>query len=311
VLSALWSAAGGLTNPAWLQLVAVTIPGELRPRFFGLASGAGGFLGVGSALLAAVFLGSHAFPTNFILCFAATFVLTALGYGALALSKEPVSGGSLHGPAVSIVAAARHAPAWLARDGRVSRVLAASVLGPLGVAILPFLTIAAVVGVQVRVVEVGVFSAILLLFSALGSVYWGRIGERLGYTRVALAGTACGLVAFAIAALALATGVAAGFYLVFALAGSYASARQVATYTLVSGSGTQEEQALRLALHALVQAPVALGAPLTAGLVADRAGFGPVFLTATISLLAACAIYLRQDAGGYGSGFQLLQHGQP
>src|SRR5262249_34684087 len=60
-------ASGGLTFPAWLDLVARAIPNEWFGRFLGFWSGLGGLLGIGGAAGAAWLIAHVMWPLNFAL----------------------------------------------------------------------------------------------------------------------------------------------------------------------------------------------------------------------------------------------------
>ncbi|MGH2515221.1 MAG: MFS transporter, partial [Ktedonobacterales bacterium] len=79
----------GLTYPAWLDMIARTIPGDWLGRFFGLWTGLGGLFGIGGAAIAAALLSTVAFPLNFALCFLLTFGMFIISFVLLSLGREP------------------------------------------------------------------------------------------------------------------------------------------------------------------------------------------------------------------------------
>ncbi|HKT39717.1 MAG TPA: MFS transporter, partial [Ktedonobacterales bacterium] len=80
---------GGLTFPAWLDLIARAMPRNWLGRFLGFWQGLGGFFGIGGAALAAFVLAHVTWPLNFALCFLLTFVAMAISFVLLALGREP------------------------------------------------------------------------------------------------------------------------------------------------------------------------------------------------------------------------------
>src|SRR5262249_36928329 len=62
--------SGGLTFPAWLDLIARAIPNQWFGRFLGFWSGLGGLLGIGGAAIAAWLIAHVAWRLYFALCIA-------------------------------------------------------------------------------------------------------------------------------------------------------------------------------------------------------------------------------------------------
>ncbi|HWE64242.1 MAG TPA: MFS transporter [Chloroflexota bacterium] len=291
LLMILWTAGGGITTPAWLHMVSLMIPMRLRGRFFGSASSIGGLLGVGGAAATAVILHHFRFPTNFVICFLATFVFVVLSFFALAAGREPPRAQAPAPPGQPMLTYLRALPTFLARERNFTIFLLASVLGNAVMAISPFLAVAAVRGLHVSDAQVGVYSAVLLAVTTLGSIGWGWLGDQQGYRLVLLAGTLAGVVCMAFATLALLMGSAPWFYAVFLALGAYSSALQLASFTIVTEFGAEAERPTIIALSSLVQAPMALVAPVIGGVVADRLGYHVVFIAAALALAAACALY--------------------
>ncbi|HET8905727.1 MAG TPA: MFS transporter [Ktedonobacterales bacterium] len=80
---------GGLTFPAWLDLIARAMPKNWLGRFLGFWQGLGGLLGIGGAALAAFVLAHVDWPLNFALCFLLTFAAMVVSFVLLALGREP------------------------------------------------------------------------------------------------------------------------------------------------------------------------------------------------------------------------------
>src|SRR6185437_9456633 len=80
---------GGLTFPAWLDLIARAMPRNWLGRFLGFWQGLGGFFGIGGAALAAFVLAHVDWPYNFALCFLLTFAAMVISFVLLALGREP------------------------------------------------------------------------------------------------------------------------------------------------------------------------------------------------------------------------------
>lgn len=291
-MQAIWSVGSGIGTPAWLHLISLMIPIRLRGRFFGLSSAMGGLVGVGAAVLTTIILRSYPFPQSFALCFLATFVMLVLSFIALVLGYElPGEPDEQPRPAVAIAVYLRALPAFLRRQRNFAIFLLASALANITVAISPFVTVAASRVLGVADDQVAVYNGVLLATSTVGSLGWGWLGDHAGYRPVLVAGTAAGLGCMLLALGALGWHDAAMFYAVFALLGAFASATQLAAFTVVTEFGTEEERPTFIALSSLVLAPVAVCAPVLGGLVADSIGYGAIFVGAALALIAALALY--------------------
>ena len=293
LMAAIWSVGGGVTTPPWLNMVSLMIPVRLRGRFFGLSSGLGGLLGIGSAALTAVILRSFAFPTNFAICFLATFVMLVFSFIALASGREPPNTAFVPAQrSVRIVSYLRTLPAFLRRERNFASFLLASVLGNTCLAISPFITVAASRSLHVPDAQVGVYGVVLMATSTLGSLGWGWLGDHAGYRPVLVAGAVAGFCCMLLALCALGFGQAGFFYGAFALLGAYNSAVQLAAFAAVVEFGEPAERPTFIALSSLVQAPVALAAPVIGGLVADHLGYSPIFAGTGVALAAAAMLYV-------------------
>lgn len=292
LMAAIWSAGGGVTSPAWLNLISLMIPMRLRGRFFGMAGAVGALLGVGGAALTAVILRRYPYPTNFALCFLATFAFLVVSFIFLAAGREPRSvGESPREAARPLGPYLRALPAFLRREKNFTTFLTAGMLGNVGIATSPFLTAAASRSLHVSDAQVGVYGAFLMAASMVGSIGWGWLGDHLGYRPVLTAGTLCGVSCMSLAVLADATGRPDILYGVFILLGTYSSAMQLASVAAVVEFGELEERPTFVALSYLVQTPVAIVVPIAGGIVADHAGYGPIFLAVAVALLLAAWLY--------------------
>ncbi len=126
----------------------------------------------------------------------------------------------------------------------------------------------------------------------LRSIGWGWLGDHLGYRPVLAMGTTAGVACMALAVVADATGTPGILYGVFLLLGVYSSATQLASVAAVVEFGALDERPTFVSLSYLVQTPVALLVPVAGGVVADHAGYSPVFLAVAASLGVAVALYV-------------------
>ncbi len=80
---------GGLTYPAWLDMIARSIPDNWLGRFLGFWTGMGGVLGIGGAAITALLLANVGWPQNFAFCFILTFATMVVSFVLLSLGREP------------------------------------------------------------------------------------------------------------------------------------------------------------------------------------------------------------------------------
>lgn len=294
LLAAVWSAAGGVATPAWLNLISLMIPTRLRGRFFGVSGGVGGLVGVGAAALTAVILRNFSYPGSFAICFLATFTMLVVSFVCLAAGREPHHEGAPVPRAVvpPLGSYLRTLPAFLRREGNFRTFLIAGTLANIGIAISPFLTAAASHSLHTSDAQVGVYGAVLMAAGTVGSVGWGWLGDHLGYRPVLVMGTVAGMCCMGLAVLALAIGREGILYGVFLALGIYSSALQLAAMAAVVEFGKFDERPTYVALSFLVQAPVSLIVPLIAGVVADHAGYTPIFVAVFLALLVAGWLYV-------------------
>lgn len=290
---------GGLTYPAWLDMISRAIPTDWKGRFFGFWFGAGGVLGIGGAAIAAAILAQVAWPLNFALCFGLTFAAMVVSFVLLALGREPEravhtaqvevshnqsgreSGGVTAG---NLRRTAREQWELLQADGALRRLLVGN--GLVGVATMAgalFAVSAERLG-GLGDAQVGAESTVLFIAMTAGNFLWGMLGDRLGHRLVMAGGSACA----AIAAL-FALG-AHGFWayaVVFAVLGLNLSGIQLAQFTLITEFGPEVRRPTYVALASVAYAPFAIGAPIVAGFLANAWGYQPVFVIAAVAGIAA------------------------
>ena len=307
--------AGGITYPAWLDLVARSIPGEWRGRFFGWWSGMGGVLGIGGAALAALLLTGPDWSQDFAVIFALTFASMVVSFVLLALSREPprtsplpalpYEGRESHtSPSGALryegESAARRATRarplaqarellGLLRDDRGLRNLvvanAAAGIATMGAALF---AVSALRQGGLSNIEVGAESTVLIVASTAGYIVWGTIGDHFGHRSVLIGAALCSAAASAVALMA--HGVVA-YGVVFLLLGLNLTALVLSQLTFITEMAPPERRPTYIALTSVAYAPFAVGAPILAGWVADRWGYAPVFILSVVAGVVAVVIY--------------------
>jgi len=282
------TSAGGLLMPAWMDIVGRAVPVGLRGRFFAVSS----LLGGGGALLGSVLtawiLARLPAPRGYGVCFLLAALFMALSYAALAQVREP--------RAVAVEAAPRLG-AYLRRVGRVLRTdhnlvwyLLSRALGFIGTMASGFYTVYALRLFGAPDWAVGVFTTALVAGQIGGNLILGSLADRSGHLVPLNIGMGALLLANVVAMSAPTLQV---FALVFVLQGIQLAAVNVSGLNvLLEFAPDATARPTYVGLGTTLMTPVAFGAPLLAGLMADVLGFRAVFVTAGVGALASATLLL-------------------
>jgi MFS family permease len=282
------TSAGGVLMPAWMDIVARTVPVSLRGRFFAVSSlvgGAGGLLG---SVLTAWVLARMPAADAYAVCFLLSALFMGLSYAALARVREPRAAG---------VDAAPPLGTYLLRVGRVLRedrnltwFLVARGVIFVGMMASGFYTVYALRHYAAPDWAVGVFTAGLLAGQMAGNVVLGALADRAGHLKPLAIGSG----ALVLANLgALAAPSLELFIVVFVLQGVHLAAVNVSGLNvLLEFAPTPAARPTYVGLGTTLLTPVAFGAPLVAGMMADAFGFPVVFVTAAAGSAAGLGLLL-------------------
>lgn len=285
---------GGLCYPAWLDMVARSVPGGWLGRFFGFWTGLGGVLGIGGAAIAAALIAQVAWPLNFALCFLLTFAALVISFTLLALGREPArtavaqSTKSDATPRAGFKQQAGDILALLRGDSGLRRLIVSNALLGTSTMAAGLFAVAALRQGGLSDADVGVQSTVLFVASTAGYFLLGALGDRKGHKAVLMWGGIC------MGAAALLALVAYGFLayaVVFLLLGLYLAAYGIAGFTFITEYGPEARRPTYIALASVAYAPFAVGAPLFAGWLADLWGYGPVFVLSGVAGLAAALAF--------------------
>lgn len=288
----------GLTYPAWLDMVARSIPNDWLGRFFGFWTGLGGLLGIGGAAVAAALLANFAFPLNFALCFLLTFAAYIVSFVLLALGREPPRDVSVAAHGADTTAALAHPAGMraeaeaiigvLREDRGLIRLIGSNALAGIATMAGALFAVSALKVGGLSDAEVGVENTVLFIAMTGGNFLWGAIGDTVGHRAVLYWGAVCA------GAAALVGIVAHGFWpyaVVFLLLGLNLSATQLAGLTFITEFGPAARRPTYIALAAVAYAPFAVGAPVVAGFLANAWGYVPVFAISAVTGLAAAVAF--------------------
>jgi MFS family permease len=282
------TSAGGLLMPAWMDIVAHAVPVGRRGRFFAVANllgGAGGLLG---SVLTAWVLARTTAPDGYAVCFLMAALCMGLSYVALSRVREPRA---------ATVEAAPPLGAYLRRAGRLLRedrnlgwFLLARALIYVGMMASGFYTVYALRHYAAPDWTVGVFTTALLAGQMLGNVALGALADRAGHLAPLTIGAGALLLANVGALLVPSLEL---FVVVFVLQGVHLAAVNVSGLSvLLEFAPSPAARPTYVGLGTTLLTPVAFGAPLVAGFMADAFGFPAVFVVGVLGSLAGLGLLL-------------------
>jgi MFS family permease len=277
---------GGVLMPAWMDLVGRAVPVTLRGRFFALSNLAAAGAGFAGSFLTAHVLATVRAPASFGVCFLCASACMAFSYLALALVREPAATTS--SLPVALATYLRRVPPLLRRDTNLRWFLVARAFAVVSTMGSGFYTVYALRAWDAPAAEAGVFTGLLLAGQIAGNVTLGWVADRLGHRLVIVAGVASSLGAFGA---------------VFVLTGVQGAAISISNLSvLLEFAPVPEERPTYVGLGTTLMAPVAFGAPLAAGLLADALGFAAVFAIASVTGAVALVVLLSRvrDPREYG-----------
>ena len=267
---------GGLLMPAWMDLIASAVPTAIRGRFFALSNFAAGLVGFAASFLVTQALARVPTPASYGLCFLGAAACVGLSYVALAVVREPIAAAAA--APVGLGAYLRRMPALLRRDRNLSWFLVARAFAMAGSMASGFYTVYALRAWEAPAAQAGVFTALMLLGQSAGTLTLGWVADHAGHRLVLLAGTLAIVSAGAMALLAPSLG---AFGVVFVFFGVHVAAINVsALNVLLEFAPTAAARPTYIGLGLTSLAPIAFGAPLVGGLLADALGFRGMFLIA-------------------------------
>ncbi len=282
------TSAGGVLMPAWMDIVARAVPVGLRGRFFAISSLLGGAAGLLGSVLSAWVLARLPAPDGYGVCFLTSAVFMGLSYVALARVRE--SRAATVGEAPPLAAHLRRAGRVLREDRNLVWFLLSRGLTFVGMMASGFYTVHALRLYAAPDWAVGAFTAALLAGQMGGNVVLGALADRSGHLVPLSIGAGALLLANLVALAAPSLEV---FALVFVLQGIHLAAANVSGLNvLLEFAPGAAARPTYVGLGTTLLTPVAFGAPLIAGLMADTLGFQAVFAMAALGALAAISLLL-------------------
>jgi MFS family permease len=275
----LWRALGsGFVATPWQEMLAKIIPVTHRGRFFGGAHVAGQLLGLGGSAVAAWILAAWPYPQNFALSFGVGAVGIWASLGFLMLTREPAVAPVADEPASGSVrlnrAYAQRLLRILQTNPNFRTYLLSRWLSYGGGMATGFLAVYAVERFQLPDAVSATFTGILLGAGVIGYAVWGAVGDHYGHKRVMVMASVLWVGALAVA---LASSVLWGFYVVFALMGFSSAAGTLSDLNLAMEFGPEAERPTYIGLTRTITGPALLIAPLIGGWLAQSFGYSVLF----------------------------------
>jgi MFS family permease len=289
----------GCNSPAYLKLIAKTVPPEWRGRMYGIGGAIAGLLGVLGARLATWLLEGFGYPGGYAACFGLAFVVQTLTVIPLGFMREP------EGEAAPPEA---HRPAELVRllrdDPVLQGFILVGILFAANVMATAFYTRYAIDRFHVGVGMVGIFTGVIMASQIVANLLCGTVGDRAGNKRLLELGLLAGIVT---PLLAWAAPGARWFYVVFSLNQIAVNSWGIAQINYVLELCGPERAATYTAVAGLLIGPFRAAAPLIGAWLVATAGYRPMFaLTSGLTLLAL-AVSARRMLEPRGSGVQVFR----
>ena len=265
----------GCWFPMWVDFVGRAIPRK-RGMVFGLSYLIGGLMSLLGGSLIAYLLKTLPYPNAISAAAAIAFGASLISLVAILLWHETVP------PEPKKLVIEQHTESHLFHKIRLDKNFRNYLIWR-GVIIgiemsLPYLTISALDRLHVADVQVGVFAIILSLSQTVMNVFWGWLGDRVGYLKIVILCTFLGGIGAILAANASSVVM---FYIVFFLAGAMLSGQQLANINIIFEFSLSEVPTYT-AVNQLVLSPLSGAMPLIGGVLASQFGYGLLFWIAGI-----------------------------
>jgi hypothetical protein len=292
---------GGLAGPAFLDIVAKTVPASRLGGFFANRAFWGGLGAIGAAMLVRSILGARgpSFPTNYCLLFGLALATFLPGWLAFMAIREPPS---RLGEEQSLLAFLKGAPAVIAADPRYRLLLASRLLlGAAGLA-FPFYIIYCRRVLGAPESEVGTYLALQMAGSVVANPLWAYLNDRRSPRTLVVFSAGVSLAFPALALLASLVPHAtrfggAAFSLVFFLLAAAGSGTFIGYTNYLLAISPEEQRPLYIGVQNTLFA-VTTFLPMLGGLVLKLASFQLLFGLATAFAAAGAATALRLPSSG-------------
>jgi predicted MFS family arabinose efflux permease len=289
VFLALWGGSWafmGLFMPVWINFIGKVTRPELRATSFGVIFFFQTLMGVIGGWIASRILSSALpFPQNYAVGFLVAGVCMTLGsFFFLPVVEDPGATSPRGEPFSSVIG---HMREVLADRGGVRVYLAIAVLTVGGWLLISYYPVFAEKRFGLRPRDSAIFTAVCMAGQMIGSVATGIVGDRFGYSKVALVSAAALTIGLVIAI----WGTHPWLYYVTAfMTGIYLVTDRLAQFNLSMAFCPHEDNTAWLGAIPAITAPIVAVVAGSGGTFIDRFGFPNVAVVGL--LLAAGALYL-------------------
>lgn len=276
----------GFTMPIWINFIGKVTRPELRGRSFGTVFFFQTIMGVVGGWVASRVLGSHLpFPANYALGFLIAAIVFPIGsLFFLPVVEEP---GATEDPQPPFSAIWRHVREILADRSGLRVYLAILVLGSGRYLLITYYPVYAQARLALQPKDSALYTAVYMGGQALGSVLAGIIGDRFGYTKVAVISIVALTAGLSLAVLG--TGIAT-YYVAAFLLGICVVADLLALFNLSMAFSPYEDNTAYVGIIPALVAPVTATVAGVSGTLIDHFGFIPIAIAGLVA--AAIALFL-------------------
>jgi len=272
-----WHAFGaGLVAVAWNAMIAKVIPVDKRGVFMGITTFSGNAMGILGASSAAFLLTRMEFPYGFLVCFALAALFIFLSWFFLALTREEPD--VMNNQPTSNKKYWKDLPQVLRNDHNFQKYLLAQLFIGLGGMAWGFLAVYTVEHWSLSDGKVGSFTISILVGQTIANLFFGILGDRLGYKPVLILSLVLACTGLLIPLLDIQPD---WMYLVFCLRGASLSGLFLAGMIVYEFSGP-EKRPTYIGLNNTWLGLLQFIAPLIGGLLAEFSGYRSLFITSVL-----------------------------
>jgi predicted MFS family arabinose efflux permease len=243
-------------------------------------------MGVLGAIVAAELLNQFEFPFGYAICFGIAGVCILISWFFLRMSREVPSEKPKQ--VTSTKEYFRKLPDIVKRDHNFRWYLICQVLLNMGGMAWGFLAVFSVDRWQLSDGYVGTFATALLIGQSIGNLFFGILGDRKGYWIVIICGS---IISFITLLLPLFITTPAWFYLVFGLRGLSLGAGMM-TLLIALEFCAPEVRPTYIGISNTTLGMVGIVAPILGGLLAQQAGYEPLFIAAAVLTLSGLLLFV-------------------
>jgi len=272
--------AGGISYPAWLDVLGKVIPQNKRGFFLGLSTFCGGLLSIIGGIVLGFLLETYPFPKNYSICFFIAFIFFAISLTSFSFTKEPPSLKVRQDGMFKTYLSDLFSILKIDRNFRFF-IISNMFLCFQNVTIT-FLMAFAVQTFELSGTSIGIFTSLYLGSNTITNLLWGFIGDRWGHLHVARLGVVGIMITSLLAAYTRSPFI---LYLLFVMAGTGSAAIIFSNMNLLFELSKEERRPSYVALFTVFQVPFTVLSALMGGIIADFFNYHTLFLLTSLILL--------------------------